>query len=136
MNNVNQKGLLRIVSPAVDKDDSLSDTALRESPKTFNLSIKTSQVKNFLESESIKSGASRTAFINEVLFVLSECPDVFSSSTESSLKELEAFRTLISDKVMSNISELAATNRREPVQMALYLMEKGLEAIESGSVPN
>jgi hypothetical protein len=35
--------------------------------------------------------------------------------------------------VMTQIPRLAAASRREPVQMLLYLIEKGLESIESGA---
>jgi hypothetical protein len=99
----------------------------------FNLKLKTEKARKFLESEGDRPDTSKTAYLNELLILLSEFPTVFSASSDSKLDELEACKLLLSDDVMTQIPRLAAASRREPVQMLLYLIEKGLESIESGA---
>lgn len=105
----------------------MTDTSERN---TFSLNLKTPEVISFLESEKSQSSLSKTAYLNELLKALSGFPVIFSDPTGSMLDEIAAFRKLLNDDVMHQIPYLAAATRRDPVQMLLYLIEKGLEADE------
>jgi len=130
----NLDNFLRLVPTDSIKDGNRKEESdLQETPKPFNLSLKTERARAFLQSESEKSGISRTAYINELLLLLSSFPTVFASESDSSLEELAACKTLLSDPLTSKVPELAASSRRDPAQMALYLMERGLGVVETGS---
>lgn len=96
--------------------------------RTFSLNLKTPEVSKFLESEKRKSALSKTGYLNELLSTLSSFPRILSKRRGSMLSELIALKQLLSDDVMSQIPHLAAATRRDPVQMLLHLVEKGLEA--------
>ena len=114
------------------KPFSLCLSVMTDTPErnTFSLNLKTQEVVDFLDSEKSKSGLTKTAYLNELLQALSGYPVIFSDPTGTMLDEMVAFRKLLNDDVMSKVPHLAAATRRDPVQMLLYLVEKGLEADE------
>lgn len=97
---------------------------------SFSLNLKTPEVATFLESDRLKANVSKTAYLNDLLTVLSDLPAIFSPPDSSTLDELAAFKQLLEDDVINQIPQLAAATRRDPVQMLLYLVEKGIAADE------
>ncbi|MFK8185195.1 MAG: hypothetical protein AB8B99_17625 [Phormidesmis sp.] len=97
---------------------------------TFSLNLKTQKVVSFIEEEKSKASKSKTSFINELLECLADCSVVLTSQSDGSsmLDELDAMKTLLDDDVIQNIPYLASMTRRDPVQMLLHLVEKGIEA--------
>ena len=99
---------------------------------TFSLNLKTQKVVSFIASEKDKAGESKTSFINELLECLASWPIVLTAHTKSRsiLDEIKAVRELLDDDLVKQIPRLAARSRRNPVQMLLYLIERGIEADE------
>ena len=97
---------------------------------TFSLNLKTQKVVSFISSEKDKTGESKTSFINELLECLSSWPVVLTAHTKnrSILGEVKAVKELLDDDLIKQIPGLAARSRRNPVQMLLYLIERGIEA--------
>ena len=99
---------------------------------TFSLNLKTQKVVSFIALEKDKAGESKTSFINELLESLASWPIVLTAHTKSRsiLGEIKAVRELLDDDLIKQIPRLAAHSRRNPVQMLLYLIERGIEADE------
>lgn len=97
----------------------------------FNLNLKTEEVSTFLKEEARKTKSSQTAYINDELLCLSELPNVFSAADASKLDELKAIKTFLNDELMHRMPELAARTRRDVVQMTLFLMERGLQSLDT-----
>ncbi|PZO22633.1 MAG: hypothetical protein DCF25_02395 [Leptolyngbya foveolarum] len=108
----------------------LSTAIANPKRSSFSLNLKTIEVAAFLESDRLKAGVSKTAYLNDLLAVLSNLPAIFSSSDSSMLDEIAAFKQLLEDDVINQIPQLAAATRRDPIQMLLYLVEKGIGADE------
>lgn len=99
---------------------------------TFSLNLKTQKVVSFIASEKDKAGESKTSFINELLECLASWSIVLTAHTgrRSILDEIKAVKDLLDDDLIKQIPRLAARSRRNPVQMLLYLIERGIEADE------
>jgi hypothetical protein len=94
---------------------------------TFSLNLKSEKVIDFLESDSVRAGVSKTSYLNTLLSEMADLRVTLSEGGSSMLDEISALKELYDDRVMRWIPEMAAENRRKPVQMALHLMEKGIE---------
>jgi len=97
---------------------------------TFSLNLKTQKVVSFITSEKDKTGESKTSFINELLECLASWPIVLTAHTRSRsiLHEIKAVKELLEDDLIKQIPRIAARSRRNPVQMLLYLIERGIDA--------
>ena len=104
-------------------------------PKTFILKLKYAEVVRFYSLESGRENASGSGFVNDLLSQLSKFPKLFSSRQDSVISELIACRELLSDRVMLRIPQLANRSRRDPVQMILFLIEKGLMNVDLATGP-
>lgn len=102
--------------------------------RPFSLNLKTKKVIDFLESEKVKSGISKNAYLNKLLEVLREFPIILSPPNSSMLDEIEAIKKMLCDDVAKQVSVLAAPSRRGPIQMLLHLAEKGTRLGEQPSV--
>ena len=97
---------------------------------SFSLNLKTEKVAAFLELDRLKADVSKTTYLNDLLAVLSDLSATFSSPNSSMLDELAAFKQLLGDDMINQIPQYAAATRRDPVQMLLHLVEKGIAADE------
>lgn len=99
---------------------------------TFSLNLKTQRVVEFIALEKDKAGESKTSFINKLLEILDSWPIVLTAHTKgcSILSEIRAVRDFLNDELIQQIPRLAARSRRNPIQMLLYLVERGIEADE------
>ena len=97
---------------------------------SFSLNLKTEKVAAFLELDRLKADVSKTTYLNNLLVVLSDLSATFSPLNSSVLDELAAFKQLSEDDLISQIPQYAVATRRDPVQMLLHLVEKGIAADE------
>jgi hypothetical protein len=103
----------------------MSDSQKRS---TFSLNLKSKKAIDFLELDTEKAGITKTTYLNEVLLAMADLHTTFSGEDGSTLDEILALKELLNDQLMRQIPDLAIESRRTPVQMMLYLMQKGMEA--------
>ena len=116
---------------AVSQTETNSRVKKKRERNTFGLNLKTQEVVDFIETETAKCAVSKTAFFNELLESLKDYPIVLSQAKENSLlSEVDAIKQLLNDDVMKRVPYLADVTRRDPVQMLLYLVERGIESDE------
>lgn len=108
----------------------LSTSMTNSKRNSFSLNLKTPEVATFLESDRLKADISKTAYLNDLLTVLSSLPAVLSAPDSPVLDEVKAFKQLLEDDVINKVPQYAVATRRHPVQMLLHLIEKGIAADE------
>jgi hypothetical protein len=109
----------------------MSDSQKRS---TFSLNLKSQKAIDFLESDKEKAGLTKTTYLNELILAMADLCITFSGEDGSTLDEILALKELLNDQLMRQIPELAIESRRTPVQMMLYLMQKGMEADNQSQV--
>ena len=89
-------------------------------------------VMDSIGAEAEKAGTSKTQYINEILRQVFTTPNALTEGTR--LDELQAYSRLFSDELMNKIPDLANKERRNPDQMLLYLIERGINSIKEDSI--